>query len=120
MPAKPIAKYQIHLVKNDKYSWSALLIDTGGETPDQTTIDAKSLAELLAKVLIAVVLRDKNVGVPVEEDAAPTPPPLMPTGPMVLPPSDDPLAAPPPDLSQPPPAPKIIHPSGRIFLGGSN
>ena len=116
MPSKPIAKYQIHLVKNDKYSWSALLIDTGGETPDQTTIDAKSLAELLAKVLIAVVLRDKNVGVPIDSDepisTCPGAPDLV-TG-------EDPLAAPPPDLSQPPPAPKIIHPSGRIFLGGSN
>jgi hypothetical protein len=56
-------KYQIRIDELDKYSWKALVADLTVEPPSATSIMAKSLHELMAKVLVAVTLRDKNLGV---------------------------------------------------------
>lgn len=59
-------KYQIRIDELDRYSWRALLVDMAKlpEPTAATTIMEKSLPALMAKVLIAVCLHDKNLGVP--------------------------------------------------------
>lgn len=61
--SKPIQKYQLQITRVTKYDWSALVVDTTGDKPNATTILSKSIEELMAKCLVAVVLHDKNAGV---------------------------------------------------------
>ncbi len=68
-PTKP--KYQLRIDELDRYSWKAVIADLTVEPPSATSITAKSLDALMAKVLMAVCLRDKNLGVP-EPPATPT------------------------------------------------
>ncbi len=56
-------KYQIRILQNGKHEWAALLLDMTVEPPPATTVMAKGLHELMAKVLVAVTLRDVNAGV---------------------------------------------------------
>lgn len=56
-------KYKIHIEHTSKYDCAAMLVDvTDKEKPQQTTVMAKSMEELMAKLVVAVVLRDKNAG----------------------------------------------------------
>jgi len=61
---EPKPKYQIRIDQQGKYEWTAQLADMIVEPPSATTVMAKSLHELMAKVLVAVTLRDVNAGVP--------------------------------------------------------
>jgi hypothetical protein len=62
------SKYQLQVERTSKYDYTAVVVDFTEEKLETTTIMAKSMAELMAKILVAMVLRDKNVGV--AEDAA--------------------------------------------------
>lgn len=60
-----LSRYQIVVEQNDRYGWSAVVVDTSGATPEKPetqriSIMAKSLPELMAKVLISVTLRDTD------------------------------------------------------------
>lgn len=56
-------KYTIHLVQAGKYEWTAIVADLAVDPPSKTTIMGRGLHELMAKVLVAVTLRDVNAGV---------------------------------------------------------
>lgn len=71
--SKPIQKYQLQITRVTKYDWSALVVDTTGDKPNATTILSKSLEELMAKCLVAVVLHDKNAGVSEEPETEESP-----------------------------------------------
>lgn len=70
--SKPVFKYAIQITQVTKYDWSALVADTMGDKPNATSILAKSLPELMAKCLVAVVLHDKNAGIPESAETAPS------------------------------------------------
>lgn len=55
------ATYHIKIERTGKYDCVALLVDMTAEKPDSTRLVAKSMEELMAKALVAVVLHDKNV-----------------------------------------------------------
>jgi len=56
-------KYQIRIDELGRYSWKAILVDMTVTPPSATSIMAKGLHELMAKVLVAVTLHDKNLGI---------------------------------------------------------
>ncbi len=63
-------KYQIVIHELDKFSWKATVGDLHAKPPSATSITAKSLDELMSKVLMAVCLRERGAGV--DEGALPT------------------------------------------------
>lgn len=76
---KPKEKYVLQISTSGRYEWAAVVADCTFNPPKATTIMAKSIHELMAKVLIAVSLREMNLGVdpdtvpvPVPEDAPTT------------------------------------------------
>jgi hypothetical protein len=71
-------KYQIRIDEISCFSWRAYLVDMTLESHPTTSILAKSLHELMAKVLVAVTLRDVNAGV--SEGAIPSAAPDLPQG----------------------------------------
>jgi hypothetical protein len=63
MNKAPPPKYRIDIIQAGKYEWTAYLADMTVEPPSATSIMARSLLELMAKVLVAVTLRDANAGI---------------------------------------------------------
>lgn len=57
------ATYHIKIERTGKYDCVALLVDMTVEKPDSTRLVGKSIEEIMAKALVAVVLHDKNVTV---------------------------------------------------------
>jgi hypothetical protein len=62
-------KYRLQIERVSKYDYTAIVADVTNEKPESTTIMAKSMEELMAKILVALVLRDKNAGIPEDEPA---------------------------------------------------
>ena len=63
-------KYRLQIERVSKYDYTSIIADVTNEKPETTTIMAKSMEELMAKILVALVLRDKNAGVQ-EDEATP-------------------------------------------------
>lgn len=59
-PAEAVATYTIQLGVEGKYEHLAVIADNSSNPPLRVTVLAKSLEELMAKVLVSVVLRDKD------------------------------------------------------------
>jgi hypothetical protein len=59
----PKATYRIEIQKDGKYEYAAVVVDATSEKKDATSFMAKSMPELMANMLVALVLRDKNAGI---------------------------------------------------------
>ena len=80
-------KYAIQVACHGRYDWTAILADCTTQPPKATTVMAKSIHELMAKVLVTVTLREDSEAQAARKnnDHAETNPALLkPPGPRII------------------------------------